>query len=192
MGYFLVYCTDQKLGALVPGRNTLTGYYCEENSRTRKRIPKLPNFREMFFVKFHAHRYGFIPLAGEGAQYFRFKPRNSSVLERGEVIIPCEVENRVGIVQWVKDGFAYVVQPMSGQIVGHPRLRLIGDQNAGVYNLQITDASLTDDGEYQCQVGPHVRVKPIRANAHLTVICVQIYRLQYGERQIGAQRTIEI
>lgn len=62
MGYFLVYCTDQKLGALVPGRNTLTGYYCEENSRTRKRIPKLPNFREMFFVKFHAHRYGFIPL----------------------------------------------------------------------------------------------------------------------------------
>nr|KAF7417118.1 hypothetical protein H0235_011649 [Vespula pensylvanica] len=117
-----------------------------------------------------SHWY-YTKMTGEGAQYFRFKPRNSSVLERGEVIIPCEVENRVGIVQWVKDGFAYVVQPMSGQIVGHPRLRLIGDQNAGVYNLQITDASLTDDGEYQCQVGPHVRVKPIRANAHLTVIC---------------------
>ncbi|XP_014602359.1 PREDICTED: nephrin isoform X3 [Polistes canadensis] len=107
--------------------------------------------------------------AGEGTQYFRFKPRNSSVLEGGEVIIPCEVENRVGIVQWVKDGFAYVIQP-NGEIVGHPRLRLIGDQNKGFYNLRITDASLTDDGEYQCQVGPYLRIKPIRANAHLIVI----------------------
>ncbi|XP_034175874.1 sticks and stones isoform X1 [Osmia lignaria lignaria] len=106
---------------------------------------------------------------GERAQYFRVRPTNSSVLEGNEVTIPCEVENRVGIVQWVKDGFAYVIQP-SGEIVGHPRLRLIGDQNAGIYNLRITDASLTDDGEYQCQVGPYLRTKPIRANAHLTVI----------------------
>lgn len=55
--------------------------------------------------------------------------------------------------------------------MGHPRLRLIGDQNAGIYNLKITDASLTDDGEYQCQVGPYLRIKAIRANAHLIVIC---------------------
>ncbi|XP_053999054.1 nephrin [Hylaeus anthracinus] len=106
---------------------------------------------------------------GERGQYFRVTPRNSSVLEGGDVTIPCEVEHRVGIVQWVKDGFAYVIQP-SGDIVGHPRLKLIGDQNAGIYNLKITDASLTDDGEYQCQVGPHLRSKPIRANAHLIVI----------------------
>ncbi|XP_076671541.1 sticks and stones isoform X2 [Andrena cerasifolii] len=106
---------------------------------------------------------------GEGGQYFRVRPRNSSVLEGGEVTIPCEVGNRVGIVQWVKDGFAYVIQP-TGEIVGHPRLRLIGDQNAGIYNLKITDASLTDDGEYQCQVGPYLRIKSIRANAHLVVI----------------------
>jgi len=32
------------------------------------------------------------------------------VLEGGEVVIPCEVGNRVGTVQWVKDGFAYVIQ----------------------------------------------------------------------------------
>ncbi|XP_076647581.1 sticks and stones isoform X1 [Halictus rubicundus] len=105
---------------------------------------------------------------GEGSQYFRVRPRNSSVLEGREVTIPCEVENRFGIVQWVKDGFAYVIQ-QSGEIVGHPRLRLIGDQNA-IYNLKIANASLTDDGEYQCQVGPYLRIKPIRANAHLSVI----------------------
>ncbi|XP_012058121.1 PREDICTED: nephrin-like [Atta cephalotes] len=104
---------------------------------------------------------------GEG-QYFRVRPSNSSVLEGGEVIISCEVGNRVGTVQWVKDGFAYVIQ-QNGEIVGHPRLKLIGDQNAGIFNLKITDASLTDDGEYECQVGRYLRVKPIRASAHLIV-----------------------
>lgn len=38
-------------------------------------------------------------------------PNNSSVLEGGEVVISCEVGNRVGAVQWVKDGFAYVIEP---------------------------------------------------------------------------------
>ncbi|XP_011068279.1 PREDICTED: nephrin-like isoform X2 [Acromyrmex echinatior] len=104
---------------------------------------------------------------GEG-QYFRVRPSNSSVLEGGEVTISCEVGNRVGTVQWVKDGFAYVIQ-QNGEIVGHPRLKLIGDQNAGIFNLKITDASLTDDGEYECQVGRYLRVKPIRASAHLIV-----------------------
>ncbi|XP_011311068.1 nephrin isoform X1 [Fopius arisanus] len=84
-------------------------------------------------------------------------------------MIPCVVANRMGIVQWAKDGFAFVVQP-GGSIVGYPRLRLKGDQAHGVYNLTITDASLTDDGEYQCQVGPYGKSKAIRANAHLNVI----------------------
>lgn len=52
-----------------------------------------------------------VSVSGEGGQYFRVRPRNSSVLEGGEVTIPCEVGNRVGIVQWVKDGFAYVITP---------------------------------------------------------------------------------
>ncbi|XP_018304858.1 nephrin [Mycetomoellerius zeteki] len=108
-----------------------------------------------------------LSLKGEG-QYFRVRPSNSSVLEGGEVTIFCEVGNRVGTVQWVKDGFAYVIQ-QNGEIVGHPRLKLIGDQNAGIFNLKITDASLTDDGEYECQVGRYLRVKPIRASAHLIV-----------------------
>ncbi|XP_066587701.1 nephrin-like [Prorops nasuta] len=102
-------------------------------------------------------------------QYFRVRPSNSSVDEGGEVVLSCEVGNRIGIVQWVKDGFAYVIEP-NGEIVGHPRLKLIGDQRAGIYNLRIHNASLTDDGEYQCQVGPYMGIKAIRANAHLTVI----------------------
>ncbi|KAK0080413.1 hypothetical protein PV325_013982 [Microctonus aethiopoides] len=102
-------------------------------------------------------------------QYFEVKPVNSSVQEGGKVMIPCVVGKRMGIVQWAKDGFAYVIQP-GGSIVGYPRLKLEGDQNAGVYNLTIKDASLTDDGEYQCQVGPYGKIRAIRANAHLVVI----------------------
>lgn len=52
----------------------------------------------------------YLSVTGDGGQYFRIRPSNSSVLEGGEVIIPCEVGNRVGTVQWVKDGFAYVIQ----------------------------------------------------------------------------------
>lgn len=51
----------------------------------------------------------YLSVTGDG-QYFRVRPNNSSVLEGGEVIISCEVGNRVGTVQWVKDGFAYVIQ----------------------------------------------------------------------------------
>lgn len=73
-----------------------------------------------------------------------------------------------------------LVSISDGEIVGHPRFRLVGDQNAGVYNLRITDASLTDDGEYQCQVGPYLRtVKAIRANAHLSVICELYVNINY-------------
>lgn len=62
-----------------------------------------------------------------------------------------------------------------GEIVGHPRLKLIGDQASGIFNLRITSASLTDDGEYECQVGRYLRIKPIRASAHLVVTCESKY-----------------
>uniref|UniRef100_A0ABD2WLG2 Nephrin n=1 Tax=Trichogramma kaykai TaxID=54128 RepID=A0ABD2WLG2_9HYME len=102
-------------------------------------------------------------------QSFRVRPSNSSVLEGGEITLQCEVNHRVGIVQWVKDGFAYVILA-NGDIVGHPRWRIEGEQSMGVYNLHIRNASLSDDGEYQCQVGPNGRIKPIRTNAKLTVL----------------------
>lgn len=67
-----------------------------------------------------------------------------------------------------------------GEISGHPRLRLAGEQAMGVYNLNIRNASLSDDGEYQCQVGPSQisRNKPIRANARLTVICESFFHFR--------------
>lgn len=59
----------------------------------------------------------------------------------------------------------------SAVIPGFPRYSVIGDRRHGVYNLRVSNASLEDDAEYQCQVGPARLHKAIRANARLSVIC---------------------
>ena len=48
---------------------------------------------------------------------------------------------------------------------------MIGDRNYGIFNLRIQNASLDDDAEFQCQVGPAKNSDPIRTAANLTVIC---------------------
>lgn len=59
----------------------------------------------------------------------------------------------------------------SAVIPGFPRYSVLGDRSQGVYNLRVSNASLEDDAEYQCQVGPAKFNSAIRANAKLTVIC---------------------
>lgn len=56
-------------------------------------------------------------------------------------------------------------------IPGFPRYSVMGDRRHGVYNLRVSNASLEDDAEFQCQVGPSRMNKAIRANARLSVIC---------------------
>ncbi|KAK5640308.1 hypothetical protein RI129_011119 [Pyrocoelia pectoralis] len=100
-------------------------------------------------------------------QYFRVQPRDVKVQEGGEAMLECEVGNLGGQVQWTKDGFAL---GFSSVIAGFPRYSVIGDRRHGVYNLRVNNASLDDDAEYQCQVGPSRFHKAIRANARLIVI----------------------
>lgn len=66
-------------------------------------------------------------------------------------------------------------------IPGFPRYAMLGDASRGVYNLRISNASLEDDAEFQCQVGPKGRIAAIRANATLTVLCK--YLLKVTERK---------
>ncbi|XP_067138324.1 nephrin-like isoform X3 [Centruroides vittatus] len=100
-------------------------------------------------------------------QFFRTKPQNTNVIEDHTLILPCEVENQAGAVQWSKDGF---VLGFDRSIPGYPRYQMIGNPQDGVHNLQIENAQLDDDGEYQCQVGPAANNKAIRADAHVTVL----------------------
>lgn len=67
--------------------------------------------------------------------------------------------------------FSHQFLGFSAVIPGFPRYSVFGDRAQGVYNLRITNASLEDDAEYQCQVGPAKFNSAIRANAKLTVIC---------------------
>lgn len=46
----------------------------------------------------------------------------------------------------------------------------MGSEENGEHHLRIENATLDDDAEYQCQVGPKQPSKPIRADARLTVL----------------------
>ncbi|KAL9920456.1 nephrin adhesion molecule sticks and stones isoform 5-T5 [Glossina fuscipes fuscipes] len=109
-----------------------------------------------------------LPLSCHGQQQkFRVTPHDLQVLEGAEAMLRCEVSNLAGAVQWTKDGFAL---GFSAVIPGFPRYSVLGDRKQGAYNLRISNASITDDAEYQCQVGPARLNSAIRANAKLTVI----------------------
>ncbi|XP_015795287.1 nephrin isoform X2 [Tetranychus urticae] len=101
-------------------------------------------------------------------QYFRVRPRsNVEVIEGSSIVLQCSVGNQAGPVQWAKDGF---VLGFDRSIPGYPRYRMDGNPSEGVHNLKIERASIDDDGEYQCQVGPATNNKAIRANSRLTVL----------------------
>ncbi|KAL1502300.1 hypothetical protein ABEB36_007466 [Hypothenemus hampei] len=119
----------------------------------------------LLFILFHFSELVLIVSAGQ--QYFRVQPHDFKVQEGGEAMLECEVANLAGAVQWTKDGFAL---GFSSVIPGYPRYSVIGERRNGAYNLRISNASLEDDAEYQCQVGPSKLNKAIRANAKLTVI----------------------
>ncbi|XP_039278760.1 nephrin [Nilaparvata lugens] len=108
-----------------------------------------------------------LPIGEAQLQYFRVSPKDEKVQEGEEITLKCEVANLAGRVQWTKDGFALGFNHI---IPGYPRYSMTGDSSNGVYNLRVVNASLEDDAEFQCQVGPAKFHKAIRANARLSVI----------------------
>ncbi|XP_017149370.1 nephrin isoform X2 [Drosophila miranda] len=100
-------------------------------------------------------------------QKFRITPHDLQILEGTDTLLRCEVSARAGKVQWTKDGFAL---GFSAVIPGFPRYSVLVDGQHGIYNLQVKNASLEDDAEYQCQVGPAAGNPAIRANAKLSIV----------------------
>ena len=96
-------------------------------------------------------------------QRFLVVPDNVNITQGESVTMRCQVENRVGEVQWVKSGLTLGYSP---EITGFPRYSVVGNNSQGVFDLQITDVTLEDEGSYECQVqGP----PPLRAEAILFV-----------------------
>ncbi|XP_022657979.1 nephrin-like isoform X2 [Varroa destructor] len=100
-------------------------------------------------------------------QSFRLLPSDSEVVEGGSVILRCEVDNQEGDVQWAKDGF---VLGYDRAVPGYERYSMTGKARRGEHNLLVVNATVDDDGEYQCQVAPKGNSRAIWANAKLTVL----------------------
>ncbi|XP_037915549.1 nephrin isoform X1 [Hermetia illucens] len=130
-------------------------------------LPKRSNSWINIFFYIYVTTGIFISSCHGQQQKFRISPHDLQVLEGSEALMRCEVSNQAGQVQWTKDGFAL---GFSAVIPGFPRYSVLGDRAQGVYNLRISNASIEDDAEYQCQVGPAKFNSAIRANAKLTVI----------------------
>ncbi|KAG7161536.1 Nephrin-like 8 [Homarus americanus] len=56
------------------------------------------------------------------------------------------------------------------QVPGYPRYSYAGDPSLGQHHLVISGITITEDGEYQCQVGPTQTNPPIWASANVTVL----------------------
>ncbi|KAG8193661.1 hypothetical protein JTE90_024024 [Oedothorax gibbosus] len=62
------------------------------------------------------------------------------------------------------------MEGFDAQIPGFPRYSIIGNSSIGIFDLQILNASLEDEADFECQVGPAVGQDSIQAKAHLSVL----------------------
>ncbi|XP_039174456.1 kin of IRRE-like protein 1 isoform X1 [Crotalus tigris] len=76
------------------------------------------------------------------------EPEDQTVVAGQKGVLSCVVLNYSGIVQWTKDGLAL---GMGQGLKAWPRYRIIGATDSGQFNLEITDAALSDDALYECQ-----------------------------------------
>ncbi|XP_021232111.1 kin of IRRE-like protein 1 [Numida meleagris] len=86
---------------------------------------------------------------GQAAQTrFVEEPEDQTVVAGQRIVLSCVVLNYSGIVQWTKDGLAL---GMGQGLKAWPRYRIVGTADSGQYNLEISDAELSDDAVYECQ-----------------------------------------
>ncbi|XP_071548361.1 irregular chiasm C-roughest protein-like isoform X2 [Panulirus ornatus] len=103
----------------------------------------------------------------EGAQHFATQPTPQTAVVGSTVVLPCRVINKVGHLQWTKDGFGLGTER---DLFGFSRYAMIGSDDEGDFSLRIKPVLLEDDGLYQCQVSASDGVPGIRSHAaRLTV-----------------------
>ncbi|XP_009635449.1 kin of IRRE-like protein 1 [Egretta garzetta] len=89
-----------------------------------------------------------LPLSPVAQTRFVEEPEDQTVVAGQRIVLSCVVLNYSGIVQWTKDGLAL---GMGQGLKAWPRYRIVGTADSGQYNLEITDAELSDDAVYECQ-----------------------------------------
>ena len=93
------------------------------------------------------------PVGGE--QRFVTEPVNMTVMEGGDLVLPCSVAGQVGELQWTRDDFGLGTEK---ELVGYSRYTMVDA------DLHITNISLAeDDARFQCQVGATEVTPPLRS-----------------------------
>ncbi|XP_004859002.1 nephrin isoform X4 [Heterocephalus glaber] len=90
------------------------------------------------------------PISDSVSRGFWALPENLTAVEGATVELKCGVSAPGSAVQWAKDGL--LLGPSPG-IPGFPRYRMEGDPARGEFHLRIETCDLSDDAEYECQVG---------------------------------------
>ncbi|KAM5294768.1 kin of IRRE-like protein 1 isoform 6-T6 [Glossophaga mutica] len=129
------------LGITCPGSYTLAGEYVASESP--------PPVQGPFWFSSHLAPGPHITIPQSGTQTrFSQEPADQTVVAGQRAVLPCVLLNYSGIVQWTKDGLAL---GMGQGLKAWPRYRVVGSADTGQYNLEITDAELSDDASYECQ-----------------------------------------
>lgn len=100
-------------------------------------------------------------------QRFAIEPQSKVATIGEDVVLACRVENKVGTLQWTRDGFGLGIDR---NLSGFSRYAMVGNDEEGDYTLHIRGVTLEDDANFQCQVGAMDGVRGIRSRfAHLNV-----------------------
>ncbi|XP_026340116.4 nephrin isoform X1 [Ursus arctos] len=91
-----------------------------------------------------------LPLPASAPRGFWALPENLTVVEGTAAELRCGVSAPGSVVQWAKDGLLLGPDP---RIPSFPRYHLEGDPTRGEFHLHIEACDLSDDAEYECQVG---------------------------------------
>ncbi|XP_008826276.1 nephrin isoform X1 [Nannospalax galili] len=90
------------------------------------------------------------PIPASAPRGFWALSENLTAIEGATVELQCGVSAPGSMVQWAKDGLLLGPNP---RIPGFPRYHLEGDPVKGEFHLHIEACDLSDDAEYECQVG---------------------------------------
>ncbi|XP_076325049.1 irregular chiasm C-roughest protein-like [Tachypleus tridentatus] len=102
-------------------------------------------------------------------QTFIREPKDKMVILGEDILLPCRVQNKVGMLQWTRDGFGL---GSDRELIGFPRYTMVGNDEEGDYSLQIVNVQLVDDAEFQCQVGAVEGIGGVRSTTAVVTVLV--------------------
>lgn len=105
--------------------------------------------------------------AARQPQKFAIEPVDRTAVVGETIILPCRVLNKVGTLQWTKDGFGLGTDR---DLLGFPRYTMTGNDEEGDYSLQIRNVQLEDDALFQCQVGAADGTTGIRSKTAIVTV----------------------